>query len=473
MKTQSQPLEARRSANYRPSLWEHENLLLLGNKYAKEDKIERAKLLKQEVSRMLDETEGLLEQLELVDNLQRLGISYHFEREIKKILTNVHVRHVGHRKRVDRKRSEDLYATALKFRLLRQHGFNIAQDVFGCFFGDGLDDEDIKSVLSLYEASYLSTRFDTKLKKTIYYTTTRLKKFVEMKNNETTSYVRKMVIRALEMPYHRRVRRLEARWYIDVYGETHDTNPNLLELAKLDFNFVQVIHQDELKSLSRWDVNRLEELPKYMKLCFLCLINEINQIGYIILRDKGFNAIPYLKKSWADMCTTFLKEAKWYKRGYRPKLEEYMENGWLSSSVPTILLHLLCLFPDQNLDILVSYHHHVIRNSATILRLANDLATSSKELARGDNGKSVQCHMHETGSPEAESRAYMREMIGVAWEDLNLERNSCWLHQGFVEAAANLGRVAQCIYQYGDGYGSPEKAKTVDHVRSLLVYPVP
>ncbi|KAH0863181.1 hypothetical protein HID58_080392, partial [Brassica napus] len=546
MKTQSQPLEARRSANYRPSLWEHENLLLLGNKYAKEDKIERAKLLKQEVSRMLDETEGLLEQLELVDNLQRLGISYHFEREIKKILTNVHVRHVRHRKRVDRKRSEDLYATALKFRLLRQHGFNIAQDVFGCFFGDGLDDEDIKSVLSLYEASYLSTRFDTKLKKTIYYTTTRLKKFVEMKNNESTSYVRKMVIRALEMPYHRRVRRLEARWYIDVYGETHDTNPNLLELAKLDFNFVQVIHQDELKSLSswwsktgltkildfvrdritesyfssvgvicepefahhrqmltkvfmlittiddiydiygtleelqlftaiveKWDVNRLEELPKYMKLCFLCLINEINQIGYIILRDKEFNAIPYLKKSWADMCTTFLKEAKWYKRGYKPKLEEYMENGWLSSSVPTILLHLLCLFPDQNLDILVSYHHHVIRNSATILRLANDLATSSKELARGDNVKSVQCHMHETGSPEAESRAYIREMIGVAWEDLNLERKSCWLHQGFVEAAANLGRVAQCIYQYGDGYGSPEKAKTVDHVRSLLVYPVP
>lgn len=50
-------------------------------------------------------------------------------------------------------------------------------------------------------------------------------------------------------------------------------------------------------SLCRWDVNRLEELPKYMKLCFLCLINEINQIGYIILRDKEFNAIPYLKKS--------------------------------------------------------------------------------------------------------------------------------------------------------------------------------
>lgn len=44
-------------------------------------------------------------------------------------------------------------------------------------------------------------------------------------------------------------------------------------------------------------MNRLEELPNYMKLCFLCLVNEINQIGYFVLRDKGFNVIPYLKES--------------------------------------------------------------------------------------------------------------------------------------------------------------------------------
>ncbi|KFK22267.1 hypothetical protein AALP_AAs66747U002400 [Arabis alpina] len=548
-KTQVPPLVARRSANYRPSLWEHEYLLSLGNAHAREDNTdERAKLLKQEVSKMFNETEGLLEQLELVDTLQRLGVFYHFEHEIKKILTNVHVRNVRHENGIDRKRSEDLYATALEFRLLRQHGFSIAQDVFGGNIGDGLDDEDIKGILSLYEASYLSTRFDTKLIETIYYTTKRLKKFVEMDmkkiKTETKSYVlRRMVIHALEMPYHRRVRRLEARWYIDVYGARKDMNPILLEFAKLDFNIVQVIHQDELKYLSswwsktgltkhldfvrdritesyfssvgviyepefdyhrqmltkvfvlittiddiydiygtleelqlfttivdKWDVNRLEELPEYMKLCFLCLINEINQIGYFILRDKGFNVIPYLKNSWADLCKTFLKEAKWYKSGYKPNLEEYMQNGWISSSVPTILLHLFCLFSDQTLDVVVSYqyHHPVVRSSATILRLANDLATSSEELARGDTMKSVQCHMQETGASEAQSRAYIQRMIGAAWDDLNLERKSC-----FVEAAANLGRVAQCVYQYGDGHGCPDKAKTVHHVRSLLVHPVP
>lgn len=94
----------------------------------KEDNNERVTLLKQEVSKMLNETEGLLEQLELVDILQRLGVSYHFDREIKKILTNVHVKNVrAHKNGVGRKRWEDLYATALEFRLLRQHGFNITQ----------------------------------------------------------------------------------------------------------------------------------------------------------------------------------------------------------------------------------------------------------------------------------------------------------------------------------------------------------
>lgn len=94
----------------------------------REDNIdERVKLLKQEASKILNETEGLLEQLELVDTLQRLGVSYHFEHEIKKILKNVHVKNLRHGNEIDRKRWENLYATALEFRLLRQHGFSIAQ----------------------------------------------------------------------------------------------------------------------------------------------------------------------------------------------------------------------------------------------------------------------------------------------------------------------------------------------------------
>ena len=46
-----------------------------------------------------------------------------------------------------------------------------------------------------------------------------------------------------------------------------------------------------------WDVNRLDELPEYMRLCFLILYNEVNSIGCDILKDKHINVIPFLKKS--------------------------------------------------------------------------------------------------------------------------------------------------------------------------------
>ena len=43
-------------------------------------------------------------------------------------------------------------------------------------------------------------------------------------------------------------------------------------------------------------MNLVERIPEYMQICFLFLYNEINQIGYDVLRDKGRNIIPYLKQ---------------------------------------------------------------------------------------------------------------------------------------------------------------------------------
>lgn len=72
--------------------------------------------LKMEVKIMLSDRN--MNQLEIIDNLQRLGLSYHFEDEICNILNNL----------CDKNRKRDhLYAKALEFRLLRQHGFNISQ----------------------------------------------------------------------------------------------------------------------------------------------------------------------------------------------------------------------------------------------------------------------------------------------------------------------------------------------------------
>ena len=62
-----------------------------------------------------------LDQLELIENLQRLGLAYHFETEIKNILHNIY------NNKDDKWKNENLYATSLEFRLLRQHGYNVSQ----------------------------------------------------------------------------------------------------------------------------------------------------------------------------------------------------------------------------------------------------------------------------------------------------------------------------------------------------------
>lgn len=71
-----------------------------------------------------------LKQLELIDMLQRLGISYHFENEIKNVLKTTY--DTSYEK--EHWKNNNLYATSLEFRLLRQHGFNLSQGINVYFF---------------------------------------------------------------------------------------------------------------------------------------------------------------------------------------------------------------------------------------------------------------------------------------------------------------------------------------------------
>ncbi|EOA26772.1 hypothetical protein CARUB_v10022869mg [Capsella rubella] len=546
----------RRSANYQPSLWDHHHLLSLENQYAKDKSMRERDLLKEKVRKMFDdEKKTYLEKLEFIDDVERLGISYHFQAEIDNILLSSY-----QKDRVNVKEC-DLHATALEFRLFRQHGFNVSEDIFDVFMANSEKFEsgtDINAFISLYEASYLSTKLDSKLQKFIRpFAKQKLRDFLDNNGSSNRDFgscnAGEMVVQALDMPYHWGMRRLATRRYINVYGKKHNKNLLLVELAKTDFNIVQAVHQEEVKYVSRWwretglgtqlhfardrivenyfwtigqiqepqygnvrrvvtkintlltsiddiydiygtleelqlftvafenwDVNRLDELPEYMRLCFLVVYNEVNSIGCDVLRKKNINVIPFLKKSWTDVCKAYLIEAMWYKRGHKPNLEEYMQNAWISISSPTIFIHFYCVFSDQIslqvLETLSQHQQNVVRCSSSVFRLANDLATSPDELARGDVHKSIQCYMNETGASEEKARSHVREMINDMWDEMNYEKmahNTSLLSHDFMETMINLARMSLCMYQYGDGHGSPEKAKIVDRVKSLLFNPIP
>ncbi|KAA8524552.1 hypothetical protein F0562_010975 [Nyssa sinensis] len=245
----SQPPAERRSANYQPTIWSHDFLNSIKNDDEDEVNMERAKKLVEEARIMIgDEDAKPLTIIELIDDIQRLGLGYHFEKDISKALDRI-MSLKGSNVRAEK----NVHATALRFRLLRQHGYAVSHDVFKNFKDQNGHflaclHNDVKGLLSLYEASYLAFGGENLLDDAKAFTTTHLK---NIKGNIDTSLA-EQVNHAIELPLHHRMLRLEARWFIDAYSKREDANHLLLELAILDFNMVQSTLRRDLQDMSKW-----------------------------------------------------------------------------------------------------------------------------------------------------------------------------------------------------------------------------
>ncbi|KAK1396203.1 hypothetical protein POM88_006066 [Heracleum sosnowskyi] len=99
-----------------------------------------------------------------------------------------------------------------------------------------------------------------------------------------------------------------------------------------------------------------------------------------------------------------------------------MENGAVSGAAPIVLFCAYFLTADKITMEALDYIDKlpsIMWCSSMILRLTNDLGTSSEELARGDTLKAVQCYMNDTGASEAESRKYVDNIVHETWKILN------------------------------------------------------
>jgi NH3-dependent NAD+ synthetase len=90
---------------------------------------EQVEELKEKVRKMLMAPgEKPSQKLNFIDTIQRLGVSYHFEKEIQEILQQLHktLHDCDH----DHENDDDLYTVALRFRLRRHHGYYISCGTF-------------------------------------------------------------------------------------------------------------------------------------------------------------------------------------------------------------------------------------------------------------------------------------------------------------------------------------------------------
>ncbi|XP_028808371.1 tricyclene synthase TPS4, chloroplastic-like [Neltuma alba] len=540
----------RNSANYQPTPWSYDFLQSLNNGYTDEKYDARERKLLEDVRRMIvnPNTEPL-PKLELIDDVQRLGLGYRFHNEIKDAL---HSYVSWEQKRCPTKQCRRLHEAALSFRLLRDHGYRVSPDIFESFKDQNRNfnachSSDVKGLLSLYEAAFLGYRGEHILEEAKVFTTTHLSDM--LKEIISNDHLWGQAIRhALDLPLHRRTRRLEARWYIEAHGKRKIADKVLLEAAILDFNIVQSTLQRDLQEMSswwkamglasklsfsrdrlmecffwavgmasepqhselrkaltkvtcfittiddvydvygtldelelftaaveRWDINAMQDLPEYMKVCFLALYNTVNKMTYEALREHGHNILPYLTRAWADMLRAFLQEARWSHDKHIPLFDDYFRNAWVSVSGVVILIHAYFFlnhnFSKESLQSL-DPHHRLLRCPSVIFRLCNDLATSKAELERGEAANSIICHMHQSGATEENSHKYVRSLVDEAWTEMNEGRGmESKFSRAFVETAMDLARISHCTYQYGDGHGAPDST-SMNRIRLLIAEPI-
>ncbi|GLJ09968.1 hypothetical protein SUGI_0119290 [Cryptomeria japonica] len=511
----------RRIGNHHPNLWDDGFLQSLEMPYEGPPYVERSKALVREVKEMFNAVltkqsgDDLFQCLSMVDNVERLGIERHFQEEIK--LTLDHVYRYWNKKGIAAGRNSsisDLNTTVLGFRIFRLHRYNVSSDALESFKGkDGKflksstqSKEEIQSIINLFRASLIAFPNEKVMDEAKSFSTKYLKQALQ---NIDDSNLSREIEFNLEYGWHTNVPRLEARHYIEIYGEDsswaektikgmpHLSNTKVLELAKLDFNMMQCMQQRELQILSRWwvesglsklefarhrhveyyfwaaggviepkyfafrigfaklsalitylddiydtygtyeelqlfteaikkwDPLATEGLPEYMKIAYIAFYDGVKDMVKEAQITQGRDTFDYVKNAWEVYIDSYMQEAKWLVEGYIPTLEEYLENGKVSSGSRVVTLQPVlaidAILPENILPE-IDYPSKFDELLCLTLRVKGDTRTFEVEADRGETVSCITCYMRDhPGSTKKEAINYLMALCDELLKELNWE----------------------------------------------------
>ncbi|KAJ0102231.1 hypothetical protein Patl1_04440 [Pistacia atlantica] len=436
----------RPTTTYHPSIWGSHFLSYASDFVTIDAKTEQEfQGLKQEVRRMLiSTTDKTFQKLCLIDVVQRLGVDYHFEKEIEDALEELYHEHCAD--------DRNLCNVALRFRLLRQQGYNVPCDIFIKFkdergkFKESLIN-DVSGMLSLYEAAHLGIRGEDVLDEAIAFTKAHLESVV----TQVSAELAEQITRALNRPIRKGLPRMEARHYINIYsGDANPQNRTILKFATLDFNMLQVQHQKELSSITKWDNSTIDVLPEYMKLIYQALLD------------------------MKTLVQAYFVEAKWCNEGYIPTVEEYLKVSLVTTTykmlATTSFLGMGQIADKKAFDWLAN-DPKIITASTIICRLMDDIVSHKFEQKRKHVASGVECYMIQHGVSEEEVIELFSKEISNAWKDTNQEfLKPTAVPAPLLKRILNLSRAMDVIYKDDDTYTNSYKLK--EDIASLLVNPI-
>ncbi|KAG6737122.1 hypothetical protein POTOM_059885 [Populus tomentosa] len=435
----------RRTANFHPSIWGDQFISHLPKDKVREaiELQEIEKLREQFKRELLAAASNSSQQLDLIDAIQRLGVAYHFETEIEEALQHIY------NNRIDME-DDDLYNTALGFRLLRQHGYNVSCDIFNKFKDDKgyfKQSNDARGILGLYEAAHLAVHGEDILDEALAFTTIHLKSMASSPNCPLTA----KVSHALKQPIRRGVPRLESRRYISIYQDDPSCNKTLLRLAKLNFNLVQDLHKEELAEIT-------------------------SEIEEKVAKEGLSYRVHYGKEAMKVLVHAYFNEAKWFHENHIPTMEEYMQVALVTSGyflLATVsFIGMADMVTEQAFD-WVFNRPKIVRASETIARLVDDVRSHKFEQERGHAASGVECYIRQYGLSEQEVYKEFHMQVVNAWKDVNEEcLKPTAVPMPLLERILNLSRVIDVIYKEEDEYTNVGQLMK-NNVASLFIDSVP
>ncbi|KAL9243546.1 hypothetical protein vseg_017421 [Gypsophila vaccaria] len=196
------------------------------------------------------------DELIMIDAIQRFGLQCYFQNEISGVLRRQYESFGA------KEGDHDLHDTALRFRLLRQHGYDVSADCFSKFkdkngkFKQELE-KDSKGLMSLFEASHMRIRKDHILEDAAEFSMHILRKMNNDKLSEDS-----IVKNTLTNPFHKSLPRLMAlnsvpnvKTLMKLLHNLRDESSWIKEmqyLAKIDISMAQIKQQNEISRVSRW-----------------------------------------------------------------------------------------------------------------------------------------------------------------------------------------------------------------------------
>ncbi|KAG9455080.1 hypothetical protein H6P81_007984 [Aristolochia fimbriata] len=534
----SQPTVKRPLAHFLPSPWGYFFIDLVQDEQKLDEWTKRAQVLKEKVSAIIRDSRGAQNEAKLIDVIRHTDVEYQFEAEIEDTLHRIY----NNGDDVGAADHDHLYDEALRFRILREGGYKASASVFekykvehGKKFKESITPDE-KGLLSLYEAAFLGIRGDDILDEAIAFTTQHLRSCLAT-NSTLDPLLAKHIERALEIPTHKRLPRLNARYFISFYEESEDKTSEvamrtLLEYSKLDFNLVQALNQREIKEISinrvmecyvwvmtlspepcfsrcrvfgattlsmismiddtydaydvyeelkqftsaiqRWDLAAMDELPQYVRPLYHELVTYFKACVEE-LEKEGYQ-ISYTRQAVENLCKCYFAEAEWYHNDYTPGTEEYIRVALISSGYPILFLLNMVFMNGVSIESFQWWESQprIVMAAAEICRFIDNLASNSFEQERGHVVSGIECFIKEKGMTEEVHDLFIH-FYNNAWKDIN---EACLRPRPFpmsiLVKAVNLARVMdEWYYNPGEDAYTFSGGATKEMISKILVEPIP